>query len=73
MYYIIKKNAYGDFLFWNARKKNFSYMGGSKYASQESAVTAFSLIVNTYNISSDNVEIYSHESILNHYQKVTSI
>ena len=72
-YYITRKNAYGDYLFWNAHHKNFRYSGGSGYASLNGAKTALRAIIETYNISPVGVEIASAETILNAYNKVTSI
>jgi hypothetical protein len=72
MHYLVKRNAYGDLLFWNPKRKNFSYSGGCGYASLDSAKTAFRAIMDTYNVSPENVEIMSHESVLNFYNKVTS-
>jgi hypothetical protein len=73
MWYICKKNAYGDYLFWSSRRKNFNYSSGSSYASLDSAKRAFSAIISTYNISPIGVEVVSHEAVLNNYNKVTSI
>ena len=73
MYYIAKKNSYGDYLFWHAHHKNFRYSGGSSYASLDSAKKAFSAIISTYNISPVGVEVVSHETVLNNYSKVTSL
>ena len=74
IYYIVKRNSYGDYLFWNHRRKNFNYSsaGGSGYASLNSAKTAFSAIINTYGIDPVGIEIASTETILNSYNRVTS-
>lgn len=72
MHYLVRRNSYGDLLFWSSRHKGFRYDGGSGYASLDSAKKAFSAIMETYNVSAENVEIMSHESILNFYNKVTS-
>lgn len=73
MHYLVKRNPYGDLLFWSSRHKGFRYDGGSGYASLESAKKAFSIIIDTYQIQPDLVEIMSTESILNHYNTVTSL
>lgn len=73
MYYIVKKNAFGEYIFWNARVKNFRYNGGSAYASLDGAKKAFSAIVETYNIDASGVEIVSTETILNSYNQVMSL
>ena len=73
MYYIVKKNVYGDYLFWSSKRKNFSYSGGSAYASLDSAKKAASIISHNYKIGIQEIEIASHEAIVNHYQTVTSI
>ena len=73
MYYIVKKNVYGDYLFWNSRHKNFRYSGGSAYASLNGAKTAFSAIISTYGIDPSGVEIASQETILNSYNQVTTL
>lgn len=73
MFYICKKNTFSDYLFWNARTKIFSYSGGTGYASLESAKKAFSIIVEKYRLSSNTIEILSHEAIINSFKKVTSL
>jgi hypothetical protein len=73
MWYIVKRNAFGDYLFWHAHHKNFRYSGGSSYASLDGAKKAFSAIISTYNISPVGVEVVSHEAVLNNYNKVTGI
>lgn len=73
MFYLVKRNSLGDLLFYNARKKGFRYDGGSSYASLESAKTAFNILAENNQINADEVEIFSHESILNHYNTVTSL
>ena len=73
MFYLVKRNSLGDLLFYNARKKGFRYDGGSSYASLESAKTAFNILAENNQINADEVEIFSHESILNHYNMVTSL
>lgn len=72
MYYITKKNIYGDYLFWSSHAKNFRYSGGSGYASLNSAKQAFSAIIRTYGIDPAGVEIASRETILNDFNRVTS-
>jgi hypothetical protein len=67
MFYITRKNSWGEYLFWNAHHKNFKYSGGSGYASLNSAKTALSSIIHTYKISPVGVEIASTETILNSY------
>lgn len=73
MYYIVRRNAFGDYVFWNSRFKNFRYTGGSAYASLDSAKKAFVSIVETYNIDASDVEIVSTETILNSYNQVKSL
>lgn len=73
MHYLVRRNAYGDLLFWNSRAKGFRYDGGSSYASLDSAKMAFRAIIEKYKVQSDSIEIMSHESILNHYNTVTSL
>lgn len=69
MFLITKKNANNDYLFWNARTKNFNYSKPTKYGSLNSAKTALSVIIQTYKISPVGVEIASVETILNSYNK----
>ena len=73
MWYIAKKNQYGDYLFWNAHHKNFRYSGGSGYASLDGVKKAFSAIIQTYKIDPAGVEIVSTETILNSYNQVLSL
>lgn len=72
MWYIVKKNPYGDYLFWHSRYKNFQYSGGSSYASFNGAKAAFRAIMETYGIDPVGIEIASTETILNSYNRVTS-
>lgn len=73
MFYLVKRNVYGDLLFYNARKKGFRYDAGSGYASLESAKSAFKILSENNQINSNEVEIFSTESVLNHYNTVTSL
>lgn len=67
MHYIVKKNANGDYLFWNAKHKNFRYSGGSAYASLDGAKKAFSIIVQNHNLNAAEIEVASAETIINSY------
>jgi hypothetical protein len=72
MWYIVRRNQYNDYLFWNAHHKNFRYAGGSAYASFNGAKAAFRAILQTYGIDPVGIEIASTETILNSYNRVTS-
>jgi hypothetical protein len=71
MFYITKYTFDNTVLFWNSRKKNFNYSGGTAYKTYDAADKMRHQIINVYGIK-ENVFVQTQDDILNNYNDQNS-